>query len=84
MIVRGEFSDLLGEIPIDECSPVRHFFAKLRFCKHKVRYEKKTLDETICDIWNKEFDQPEALPLSTEDHLRTMRSEEHTSELQSR
>jgi len=36
-IVRGGFSShwLNRKIFWDECSPIRHFFAKLGFCKHK-------------------------------------------------
>ena len=55
MIVRGEFHDVFYDKIIDECGRVRHFFANLRFCNHKVRIERTTMKKELKKNFHERF-----------------------------
>ena len=56
MKVRGAFSNVMFTYIVDECTPTRHFFARLRLCKHKTRTEKMTMNQSLMKIWNEHYD----------------------------
>lgn len=55
VIVRGAFQDVIYDRWKDECSPIRHFFAKLRLCKHKGKYVKTTLQKDLRKIFHETY-----------------------------
>ena len=58
-LVRGQFQDIMYDRWEDECSPTRHFFAKLGLCKHKGKYVKTTLAKENRKIFHESYkDQP--------------------------
>jgi len=54
-IVRGEFVDIIYDRWEDECSPIRHFFAKLGLCKHKGKYVKTNVRKNLRKIFYEEY-----------------------------
>ncbi len=48
-VMKGRFDHLLrGMHFVDECTPTRHFFAKLKLCRHVGTYL------TMLEYWNRE------------------------------
>ena len=55
MLVRGAFGDVFYDRWKDECSPVRHFFAKLGLCKHKGKIVKATMTKELKKIFHEAY-----------------------------
>ena len=66
---------------IDECGRIRHFFANLALCKHKVRIEKSETKGELGKLFHDSFhdelidisdDQNLPVELTTEEHLKAV------------
>lgn len=57
-VMKGRFDHLLrGMHFIDECSPLRHFLARLKLCRHEGTYI------TMLEYWKKEHADLPTYPL---------------------
>lgn len=54
-ITKGAFQDVIYDRFEDECTPTRHFFARLGLCKHKGKYIKTTMAKDLRKIFDREY-----------------------------